>query len=416
MSNSKSRSKFTSALAIVISSFCFVDAGNRLWSQDSESVANTKRKVTAGEQALVEKIKSAVALGEIKIELKPMIPTRTVSGIRWSPKGNKIKLSENDGILAGRLQIGKHTAISLELEVADPKGDVDQAPGAVLRLDLNLDGEFSDDEVQQITSSESRGKLWYSSMATIELPVDEATTRPYPISIWYVVDPNEETAEEVVRWSRRGWHEGQFVLGGKTCTAVITDRDSDGLFTSVDAWGMGESPTLAYSHENSTSEIGKHAWLGSVAWQITDGDEQGRFITIRAFDLGMTQAEDREQKDPYAPDRKYPRSKNPVVFLQDFEAAKTLAQQADKRMLVDFVTTWCGPCRVMDQLVYTAKPVVEKSSELVFVKLDGDEQKELNDKFEVKAYPTLILLDEDGKVLRKAVGYQSVKKLLEFMK
>lgn len=47
---------------------------------------------------------------------------------------------------------------------------------------------------------------------------------------------------------------------------------------------------------------------------------------------------------------------------------------------------------------------------------EGDDEKELNDQFDVKAYPTLILLDHDGTVLRKAVGYQSVKKLLEFLK
>ena len=70
----------------------------------------------------------------------------------------------------------------------------------------------------------------------------------------------------------------------------------------------------------------------------------------------------------------------------------------------------------MDQLVYTAKPVVEKANEFLFVKLDGDEQRELKDKYDVKAFPTLILLDSDGEVIRKAVGYQSVQKLLEFLK
>jgi thiol-disulfide isomerase/thioredoxin len=383
---------------------------------DKKVDKKAEQKLAADKKALAAKLKAAVALGEIKIELKPMVPSKTVTGIRWSPKGNKIELFENDGVLSGELEIGKHKPISLELEIDDAADDKKDAPEAVLKIDLNNDEKFSDSEIHKITASESRGNFWYSAKATINLHVDAKSTRPYPISLWHVVDPAEKAPAKVIRWSRRGWHEGQFKINKQVCTAVITDADSDGLFTAADAWGLGESPRQAYAFENSTSKIAKHAWLDSVAWQITDSDEQGRFIKIRALDLGMTQAEDRARKDPYAADRKYARSKKPVTFLHDFEEAKALAKKEDKRMVVDFVTTWCGPCRVMDQLVYTAKPVVEKSSELVFVKLDGDEQKKLNDQFEVKGYPTLILLDKDGTELRRAIGYQSVKELLELIK
>ena len=69
----------------------------------------------------------------------------------------------------------------------------------------------------------------------------------------------------------------------------------------------------------------------------------------------------------------------------------------------------------MDELVYTAKPIVAKSKEFVFVKLDGDEEKKLAKQFEVTGYPTLLVLDSNSNVLKRRSGYQSVSQLLAFM-
>ena len=205
------------------------------------------------------------------------------------------------------------------------------------------------------------------------MPFKKGLPRPYPIAIWFVEDPEAPDEEPVIRWSRRGWHEGTFKYGGSTCTLIITERDSDGLFTKSDAWGLGETADQAFSPRNSTNSIGKHAWLDGVAFQVVDLDESGQFITIRAFDPGMTEEEDRLAKDPYAKDRTYERAAQPVRFSSDLEAALKEAERSDQRVLVDFVTTWCGPCKVMDDLVYTAKPVVEaaNNNKTIFVKLDG---------------------------------------------
>jgi thioredoxin-related protein len=68
----------------------------------------------------------------------------------------------------------------------------------------------------------------------------------------------------------------------------------------------------------------------------------------------------------------------------------------------------------MDAYVYTAQAVVDAAAGVVPVKRDGDIQRELVKKYAVEAYPTLILLDAEGKELRRAVGYQSVKQMTAF--
>ncbi len=387
---------------------CLLSMASVLFAQEPNSVNSKKEEPIV--YAPSERLLAAIELGDIKINLTPMGESGK-RGIGWSPKGNKVPLTTQDDALVGEFRIGKLKRVRLEL-LLEPK----QGGDGVLHIDLNSDDHFSDEEAFKVTPSLTRKKYWYSFKLSVELPFAGESTRPYPFSLWYVVDPQEESPEKIIRWSRRGWHEGVFEFDNQTCTAVVSDRNSDGIFNERDAWGLGQTSAEAYSSRNSTSSIGKHAWLDGIAFQVSDIPEHGQSITVRAFDLGISEEDDRKRMDPYRLDREYARAAKPVTFAKDLEEALTTARTEQKRVVVDFVTTWCGPCRVMDQLVYTAKPVVEKADEFIFVKLDGDEQKELKDKYQVEAFPTLILLDSNGEVVRKAVGYQSVKKMLDFLR
>jgi len=399
-------------LLILMCTLALVMTETRFAAGQENDSDKADRQSETTDDDFAKKFQSALRLGKVKIELKPMVPTQKIRGLQWSPKGNKAPLTATDEGLRGQIRIGSHPPIALHFDIEKPLA----GGPAVLKIDSNGDQKFSADETIKIDASERRDKFWYSAKTTFDLRIDDKTSRPYPVSLWYVVDPEDSDQPPVFRWSRTGWHQGEFEFNGTTCTVVITDADSDGMFTDKDAWGLGTSDKDAYSYKNSAFKCNSHAWLDSVAFRIADSDENGQSVTIEAFDLGMTEAEDRAKRDPYAADRKYARAEKPVAFLKDLDAALALAKKEGKRIVVDFETTWCGPCKVMDQLVYTAKPVVEISKDFVFVKLDGDEEKELNDKFEVKAYPTMILLDSDGKTIRRAVGYQNVKAFIEFLK
>jgi thioredoxin-related protein len=52
----------------------------------------------------------------------------------------------------------------------------------------------------------------------------------------------------------------------------------------------------------------------------------------------------------------------------------------------------------------------------VGVKLDGDVERALVQRFKVTGYPTMIVLDASGKELERVVGYQSSKAMLTFLK
>jgi thioredoxin-related protein len=103
----------------------------------------------------------------------------------------------------------------------------------------------------------------------------------------------------------------------------------------------------------------------------------------------------------------------------NLEAAKQQAKKENKTLLLDFTgSDWCGFCIRLKKAVFD-KPEFAKFAEknLVLVELDFPRTKQLpadlkkqndalNDKFKIEGYPTIVLLDPDGKELGRVEGYE----------
>lgn len=80
--------------------------------------------------------------------------------------------------------------------------------------------------------------------------------------------------------------------------------------------------------------------------------------------------------------------------------AKAPAQPLPK--LWDFWATWCPPCK---ELTPTVEALGKEHEGKIEVKsINVDENKELAQKFEIKAIPTLVFLDAKGNELSRIVG------------
>ena len=78
------------------------------------------------------------------------------------------------------------------------------------------------------------------------------------------------------------------------------------------------------------------------------------------------------------------------------------------RVLVDFYADWCGPCKMLG-------PVLEKVNDIDIVKVNVDMYGELSRKYGIMSIPCLILF-EDGKEVKRNLGFISEDKVKEFIK
>lgn len=103
-----------------------------------------------------------------------------------------------------------------------------------------------------------------------------------------------------------------------------------------------------------------------------------------------------------------------------FEEALKLAKEQKKIIFIDAYTEWCGPCKKMAATTFK-DPVVGKYFNDRFINLKVEMEKsadgpELARRYRVRAYPTLLFIDEEGKLVHSILGLHSSDELMAKVK
>lgn len=85
--------------------------------------------------------------------------------------------------------------------------------------------------------------------------------------------------------------------------------------------------------------------------------------------------------------------------------------KCDKKVLVDFYASWCGPCKMMAPIL---EEMANTTDSVKIVKLDVDENQNLAIKYGVMSIPTLIVFDK-GEVVNKSVGLISKSEIMDLL-
>lgn len=84
------------------------------------------------------------------------------------------------------------------------------------------------------------------------------------------------------------------------------------------------------------------------------------------------------------------------------------ARLENKPVLLDIYATWCGPCKLLKTSTFADKQAGDYFNQhFINVALDGEQPEgaQLARQFQIRGYPTLIILSPAGDVLHKSAGY-----------
>lgn len=79
---------------------------------------------------------------------------------------------------------------------------------------------------------------------------------------------------------------------------------------------------------------------------------------------------------------------------------------AKGKVLIDFYTEWCGHCRIVQPVVEELS--VKYADSVLVAKVDADTEKELADRYGIKIYPTIVVL-EDGEEIARKIGAHPIE-------
>ena len=210
---------------------------------------------------------------------------------------------------------------------------------------------------------------------------------------------------------------------------VRTEDFEDGKRHS---WSFGSNPSSLYNGKGvaygflSLLDRGKACKLVSVAIRTNTDPElddypHGWTIATVPVNLDFKEKDGDAANPEEAADAPAVSKSVPKGWTEDFEAAKQQAAKEGKLILMDFSgSDWCGWCKKMDEEVFTKDRFVrEASKKFVLVSVDSPRDKSilsalarkqnsaLAEKYEVRGYPTVVIVDPDGKEVKRHSGYRA---------
>ena len=113
-----------------------------------------------------------------------------------------------------------------------------------------------------------------------------------------------------------------------------------------------------------------------------------------------------------------------LVHWQPREKAAAMARASGKPILYDFTAAWCAPCKLVDRDwedpaladqvndAFIPTRIVDRARE------DGSnpaDVTELQRRFELVGFPTIVAADADGRLIAKTDGYRGRDAMMRFL-
>jgi thiol:disulfide interchange protein len=113
-----------------------------------------------------------------------------------------------------------------------------------------------------------------------------------------------------------------------------------------------------------------------------------------------------------------------LVNWRPIAAGEAEAREHRRAILYEFSAAWCGPCRLMKQDLFARRDVARRIEALLVPVSVVDRARELGsnppeiaaleDRFHITAFPTLVVVRDDG-ATERLEGYPGADKTMEWL-
>jgi len=126
-------------------------------------------------------------------------------------------------------------------------------------------------------------------------------------------------------------------------------------------------------------------------------------LLVFLFGVSFTQAPQKTEADG-------------IIFENiSFQNALQKAKKDNKLLFVNVYADWCGACKLLKENTFKSKDVADAVNSH-FISLDINAEKgegiDISQKYEVTAHPLILIIDGNGKVKKRILGYKKDAQLL----
>jgi len=111
-----------------------------------------------------------------------------------------------------------------------------------------------------------------------------------------------------------------------------------------------------------------------------------------------------------------------IEWITNIDSALTLASSQNKPLMIDFMASWCPPCRTMEDSTFSDERVIDKAKFFITVRIDVDKHQDVAIKYDSNAnkyggigIPNILFLGKDGNKLKHPIGFLPPEDLLAVM-
>ena len=105
-----------------------------------------------------------------------------------------------------------------------------------------------------------------------------------------------------------------------------------------------------------------------------------------------------------------------VTKWYDYEDGMVAAGSMQKPVFLEFYADWCSPCVAMEEGTYPDPRVISELSDFIAIKVDTQKRIDIETRYGIAYYPTVVFLDTKGKEVSRHIGYLGPEEMVEEIK